>query len=138
MAPRTRLRAVLAPDTTRIDYTYDYGDHWSHELTANDARAGDPATAYPRFIAGECDCPPVDCGGISSFYEMLEARADPSHPRRADISEWLDGDDPELWTSSPSKSLSDVSPFPIEGSADRVALSLFALTCRAGWPQLMS
>src|SRR3546814_12445535 len=76
---RTRLRNVLAPGTTRIDYIYDFGDYWEHELTVSDVRAGDPVTAYPRFIAGERDCPPEDCGGISGFYEMLEAKADPPH-----------------------------------------------------------
>src|SRR3546814_13099988 len=92
---RTRLRNVLAPGTTRIDYIYDFGDYWEHELTVSDVRAGDPVTAYPRFIAGERDCPPEDCGGISGFYEMLEAKADPPHPEHADISEWLAGYDPD-------------------------------------------
>src|SRR3546814_5966773 len=53
VASRTRLRNVLAPGTTRIDYIYDFGDYWEHELTVSDVRAGDPVTAYPRFIAGE-------------------------------------------------------------------------------------
>src|SRR3546814_8350381 len=64
VASRTRLRNVLAPGTTRIDYIYDFGDYWEHELTVSDVRAGDPVTAYPRFIAGERDCPPEDCGEI--------------------------------------------------------------------------
>ena len=58
-------------------------------------RPGDSSTAYPRFIGGERDCPPEDCGGIPGFYEMLEARADPTHPEHAEISEWLDEYDPD-------------------------------------------
>ena len=92
VASRTRLRDVLAPGTTRIHYVYDFGDYWEHSLIIRDVRAGDRSTAYPRFIAGERNCPPEDCGGIPGFYEMLEARNDPDHPDHADVSEWLDDD----------------------------------------------
>ena len=95
VAARTRLRDVLAFGTTEIDYTYDFGDNWAHKLIISDVRPGDLGTAYPRFIDGERDCPPEDCGGISGFYEMIEAREDPNHPDHAEIAEWLEGYDPE-------------------------------------------
>jgi len=110
VAERVRLRDVLSPGTTVIDYTYDFGDSWEHKLTVSDVRAGDPAIAYPRFVAGERDCPPEDCGGIPGFYEMLEARADPNHPDHAEISEWLDEYDPE-----------ELDVFPIQGALGRIA-----------------
>jgi hypothetical protein len=110
VASRTRLREVLAPGTTRIDYTYDFGDNWEHNLIVSDVRRGEPDTAYPRFIGGERDCPPEDCGGIPGFYEMLEARADPSHPDHAEITEWLDGYDPE-----------ELEVFPIQVALRRIA-----------------
>ena len=109
VASRTRLREVLAPGTTRIDYTYDFGDNWEHSLIVSDVRRGEPDTAYPRFIGGERDCPPEDCGGIPGFYEMLEARADPSHPDHAEITEWLDGYDPE-----------ELEVFPIQVALGRI------------------
>ena len=107
---RLRLRDVLASGTTRISYTYDFGDSWEHSLTVSDIRAGAPGTAYPRFIAGERDCPPEDCGGIPGFYEMLEARVDPEHPDHAEMAEWLDGYDPE-----------ELDVFPIEVALGRIA-----------------
>lgn len=110
VADRVRLRDVLAPGTTRIDYTYDFGDNWEHSLIVSDVRAGDPAIPYPRFIAGERDCPPEDCGGIPGFYEMLEARDDPRHPDHAEISEWLDEYDPEV-----------LDTFPIQVALNRIA-----------------
>jgi hypothetical protein len=110
VASRTRLRDVLAPGTTKIDYTYDFGDDWKHSLTVSDVRSGDPGTAYPRFINGERDCPPEDCGGIPGFYEMLEARADPKHPDHADITEWLEGYDPD-----------ELDLFPIQMALGRIA-----------------
>ena len=110
VADRVRLRDVIAPGTTTIDYTYDFGDSWEHKLTVSDVRPGDPGTAYPRFVAGERDCPPEDCGGIPGFYEMLEARADPTHPGHAETSEWLDGYDPE-----------ELDIFPIQVALGRIA-----------------
>lgn len=109
-ASRTRLRDVLQPGVTRIDYTYDFGDNWQHTLIVSDVRAGDAGTPYPRFIAGERDCPPEDCGGIQGFYEMLEARADPDHPDHAEIREWLDGYDPDA-----------LDIFPVEVALGRIA-----------------
>jgi hypothetical protein len=109
-ASRTRLRDVLQPGVTRIDYTYDFGDNWEHTLVVSDVRPGNTGTPYPRFIAGERDCPPEDCGGITAFYEMLEARADPDHPDHAEILEWLDGYDPD-----------ELDVFPIKIALDRIA-----------------
>jgi len=110
VAVRVRLRDVLSPGTTTIDYTYDFGDDWEHRLIVSDVRSGDPGTGYPRFIGGQRDCPPEDCGGIPGFYEMLEARSDPTHPDHAQISEWLDEYDPD-----------ELDDFPIQVALGRIA-----------------
>lgn len=110
VASRVRLRDVLSPGPTMIDYTYDFGGSWEHRLVVSDVRQGEPDGAYPRFIAGERDCPPEDCGGIPGFYEMLEARANPSHPDHAEISEWLDEYDPNA-----------LEIFPIQVALGRIA-----------------
>jgi hypothetical protein len=113
IADRTRLRDVITPGTTSIDYIYDFGDNWEHRLIISDVRAGDPATAYPRFIDGARDCPPEDCGGLPGFHEMLEARADAAHADHADhaaISDWLDEYDP-----------ADLDVIPIQFALGRIA-----------------
>lgn len=110
IAARIRLRDVLTPGTTTIAYSYDFGDDWQHTLTLSDVRQGDPALAYPRFIGGERDCPPEDCGGISGFYDMLEIRSDPTHEQYAEINDWLDGYDPE-----------ELDILPIEAALSRIA-----------------
>jgi hypothetical protein len=38
-----------------------------------------PCISYPRYIAGEWNAPPEDCGGIPGFYEFLDAIAGPDH-----------------------------------------------------------
>ena len=87
-AGKVRLRDVLKPRKTVIDYTYDFGDSWEHRLTVTDVRAGQPGVSYPRYIAGERNGPPEDCGGIPGFYELLEAITDPAHPSHAHLKEW--------------------------------------------------
>jgi hypothetical protein len=57
IAARTRLRDLLALGTTRIDYTYDFGDNGGYSLIVSDVPTGDPGAAYPRLIEGECDRP---------------------------------------------------------------------------------
>jgi hypothetical protein len=99
MAPRiealkVRLRDVLKPRKTTIDYLYDMGDSWEHRLTVTNIRQGEPEMSYPRYIAGEWAAPPEDCGGIPGFYDALAARGDPTHPEHAGITEWLDENDP--------------------------------------------
>jgi hypothetical protein len=62
-----------------------------------------PTLTYPRYVAGERNGPPEDCGGIPGFHEMLAAAADPEHPEHAEIKEWLDGYDPEEIDELPIK-----------------------------------
>ena len=45
VAGKVRLRDVLSPGTTTIDYTYDFGDSWEHRLVVSDVRPADPGTA---------------------------------------------------------------------------------------------
>ena len=102
-ASKVRLRDVLKPRKTVIDYTYDLGDCWEHRLTVTNIRAGEPAISYPRYIGGQRNGPPEDCGGIPGFYELLEAIADPAHPGHAHVKEWADDYDPDTFDELPIK-----------------------------------
>jgi hypothetical protein len=102
-ASKVRLRDVLGPHETIIDYLYDFGDCWEHRLTITNVRQGEPGIAYPRYIGGEWNAPPEDCGGISGFYDALDALTDPDHPNHAEIKEWFDDYDPTLIDDVPIK-----------------------------------
>jgi hypothetical protein len=95
-AAGARLRDVLQPPKTTINYLYDFGDSWEHLLTVTGLRQGSPGLLYPRYLGGERNGPPEDCGGIPGFYAALEARADPSHPDHDEVAEWLGEYDPDL------------------------------------------
>ncbi len=100
-AGKARLRDVLRPSKTRIDYLYDFGDSWEHRLTLTRIRAGDPGLSYPRYVAGERNAPPEDCGGLPGFYELLDAVRDPAHPEHDHATEWLDDYDPDTIDEEP-------------------------------------
>ncbi len=87
---KVRLRDVLRPRRTIIDYLYDFGDGWEHRLTVTNVRQGEPGIGYPRYVAGERNAPPENCGGIPGFYEQLGILADPEHPDHEEVADWFD------------------------------------------------
>jgi hypothetical protein len=96
-ASKIRLRDVLKLQKTVIDYTYDFGDSWEHQLTVTDVCAGEAGVSYPRCVGGERNAPPEDCGGVPGFYELLEALSDLQHPNHADVKEWAGDYDPDAF-----------------------------------------
>jgi hypothetical protein len=94
-ASKVRLADLLGPRRTKIDYLYDFGDSWEHRLIVSNVRAADPDSSYPRYVRGERNGPPEDCGGLPGFYDKLEAAADPRHLDHAEIKEWLGDYEPD-------------------------------------------
>ena len=109
-ATKMRLRNVVKPGKTVIEYLYDFGDCWEHRLTVTGIRPGEPGISYPRYVGGERNGPPEDCGGIPGFYDLVDARADPNHPNHADALEWLDEYDPDV-----------IDELPIQYALSRIA-----------------
>ncbi len=93
-AGKVRLRDVLKPRKTVIDYLYDFGDSWEHRITVIKVRPGEAGIAYPRYIGGEYNAPPEDCGGLPGFYNTLEALEDKKHPDHDYADEWFGDYDP--------------------------------------------
>ena len=102
-AAKARLREVLKPGETVIDYTNDFGDSWDHKIVVSNVRQCAPGVRYPRYLGGGRNGPPEDCGGIPGFYDMLDARADPNHPNHTDAKAWLDDYDPDELDELPIK-----------------------------------
>jgi hypothetical protein len=79
-------------------YVYDFGDDWQHVVTYEGTSPAEPARRYPICLAGARACPPEDCGGPPGFADLLARLADPKHPERADLLEWLGGEyDPDAF-----------------------------------------
>ncbi len=86
---------MLKPGRTTIHYTYDFGGSWEHKITVTKVRPGASGVSYPDYIGGEWGGPPEDCDGISGYYNMLDALADPQHPDHAEVAEYLEDWDPK-------------------------------------------
>lgn len=87
---QVRLDAI-AGEGSKLDYTYDFGDNWRHEIVVEKVLAADaPApVTVPACIDGRRACPPEDCGGAWGYEELLAILADPTHPEHDARREWL-------------------------------------------------
>ncbi len=74
-----------------IEYEYDFGDGWYHEVLLEAIILKEKGVKYPRCIEGERACPPEDCGGIPGYYQLLDILKDPAHPEYEENISWLKG-----------------------------------------------
>jgi hypothetical protein len=75
----------------RVDYSYDFGDGWTHRLTVEKVLVPEPGVVYPRCVSGRRACPPEDVGGPWGYAGFLAAMADPAHPEHEQYRQWLGG-----------------------------------------------
>jgi hypothetical protein len=95
---RTRVAMVLPRVGAKIDYVYDFGDEWRHELLLEAIVLPEHDAIYPRCIAGERSGPPEDAGGPWGYKGYLQAMADPRHVRHAEMMGWRGPFDPEAFS----------------------------------------
>ena len=74
-----------------IEYEYDFGDGWNHEVLFEAILLKEKGIHYPKCVGGERACPPEDCGGIPGYYSLLEVLQDPTHPDYEENITWLMG-----------------------------------------------
>lgn len=86
------LDMLLIKEKDSIDYEYDFGDCWEHEITLEKILNKEVGKAYPECIDGENSCPPEDCGGIWRYEELLEIISNPKHEEYDEMMEWLGKD----------------------------------------------
>jgi hypothetical protein len=90
-----RLGQFLCQPGDRIQYTYDFGDGWEHDLVLEKRLDTNPEAQIPACLAGNGACPPEDCGGPWGYADLKEALADPGHADHADMLDWLGLDSAE-------------------------------------------
>jgi len=61
-----------------LQYLYDFGDSWLHELTIEAIKEVNKSKL--TCLAGEGRCPYEDSGGVGRYQYMLEAQFDANHP----------------------------------------------------------
>ncbi len=93
---REKISDWFSMENRKADYTYDFGDNWTHSIVLEDILPQDRDRDYPLCIAGKRACPPEDCGGTGGYELFLEAISNPRHERHKELLEWAGGKfDPE-------------------------------------------
>jgi hypothetical protein len=114
------LKSVLAGPRSIIQYEYDFGDGWDHQILLEKVvELDDPVLAL--CLGGARACPPEDCGGPWGYANMLAILKDPKHPEYEDMSEWIGpGFDLEAFdVEAINKQLARLAPQPKKASAKK-------------------
>lgn len=91
-AKKLTLEKLLNQTGTRtIQYVYDFGDDWDHNIRIERVNEAMPGMTYPRLLKAAGACPPEDVGGAWGYEEFLEALADPDHEQHEDMVRWSGG-----------------------------------------------
>ena len=70
---KTSLEMVLQPKGERLQFEYDFGDSWNHDLWVKGAREYAPGEEpVIKLLKGQGECPPEDCGGVWGYADLLE------------------------------------------------------------------
>ncbi|MDC0584651.1 plasmid pRiA4b ORF-3 family protein [Bacteroidales bacterium] len=89
------VEEVLIRKGSSINYLYDFGDHWEHQIKVVDIIKNE-IILYPVCTGGKRNCPPEDCGGIGGYEHLLGIVKNKKHPEYSEMMEWLGGEyDPE-------------------------------------------
>jgi hypothetical protein len=81
------LGALLVHPGDRLDYEYDFGDSWQHDIVLEAVQHGDHDG--PRCTDGAGRCPPEDVGGIPGYQNLRRVLADPEEDGHAEALQWL-------------------------------------------------
>ncbi|WP_028863867.1 plasmid pRiA4b ORF-3 family protein [Psychromonas aquimarina] len=85
-----------------IDYVYDFGDHWHHEIVLVGIFLAPIESNYPQCLTGEIACPPEDCGGMYGYQNLLEILSNQGHEEFVETVEWLkNGHAKKYWPYKP-------------------------------------
>ncbi|MDQ3787669.1 MAG: plasmid pRiA4b ORF-3 family protein, partial [Actinomycetota bacterium] len=84
----TKLNDLVAPGG-RLEYTYDFGDAWDHEILVEESSVFGSGQRVPRCVTGQGACPPEDSGGVDGYAQVVAILRDPSHEEHRFMLEWL-------------------------------------------------
>lgn len=90
-AARTTLLNVIDDvGAMTLGYLYDFSNGWDHKIKIERIFKGVPGLALPFLLDATGRRPPEDIGGPAGYGELLEAMADPGHPRHDEFTDHCD------------------------------------------------
>ena len=97
------ITAYLHEPGQAVEYEYDFGDSWTHQILLEAILVKEEGSEYPKCLAGERACPPEDCGSVPGYYGLLEAISNPENEEYEDTLAWLEGEVTRYHPFSPDK-----------------------------------
>lgn len=85
---KTQLQDVLTQAGAAMEYEYDLGDSWRHDIVLEDILTAEEGARYPILVDGAGACPPEDVGGIAGYEHFRRALADPRHDEHDEYVHW--------------------------------------------------
>ena len=89
---KVTLQALKLAKGARFLYSYDFGDNWEHDIQVDKIEDMAAGLLHPLCLDGARACPPEDCGGPPGYQELLDALANPRHPRHRELRRWVGKD----------------------------------------------
>ncbi len=86
------LYEVFGQPKDKLKYTYDFGDHWLHDIVLEKVKIAEPDTVLPVCLAGRRACPPEDCGGVPGYENVLDVLSNPEDEEYEEMIDWVGGD----------------------------------------------
>lgn len=74
-----RLNQLMKRKNQKINYEYDFGDGWDHEITLLNSNYDSRNPYELECLDGKRCCPPEDVGGPYGYAKFLEVINNPSH-----------------------------------------------------------
>lgn len=87
------LEQVAPLATSKLRYTYDFGDDWEHDILVEKVLDRTGTAPLPRCTGGRRAAPPEDCGGIPGYADLVDVLSDPADQEHEDMLDWLGLDD---------------------------------------------
>jgi hypothetical protein len=92
------VKHVLPEVGASLQWDYDFGDGWEHDVVVEAIESPEKGTRYPACLDGANACPPEDCGGVGGYEELSRALADPNDSEHEHMVDWApDGFDPKAF-----------------------------------------
>lgn len=87
-ARRYRLNRLFSVPSGHLEYVYDFGDQWEHDIQIAGAEEAQYRKQYQVCVDGAGACPPEDCGGPGGYHDLVKVLEDERNPRHQEVSAW--------------------------------------------------
>ncbi len=95
---RIKLSYLAKQGHERLEYVYDFGDHWQHLIEIESVFQPEAGVTFPVCLEGAGTSPPEDVGGSMGYEEFLRIINDPEDEEHQHYLEWCGGwFDPEAF-----------------------------------------